>query len=117
MNEKTMETIAEEHWEWLEGLWNSFLGEVVFDMSTVEYLYKTAFVHGWKHAQQDRRNNSTTAGEQMDSIKELTECVKKLNDLLQKPEPGLMTWCEFTGKHWKRIADLYYGNEDRTESI
>jgi hypothetical protein len=65
-NEKTIKMIAEEHWKWLEGLWNSFPDEAMFGLSTTEYLYKTAFVHGWKHAwkhaQHGCRDNSITNG-------------------------------------------------------
>ena len=32
---KTAEELADEHWEWLEEL--------------LEYLYKSAFIHGFKH--------------------------------------------------------------------
>ena len=48
---KTPEELADEHWEWIEGL----LGSLPYDLLdvgviTLEYLYKTAFIHGYKHA-------------------------------------------------------------------
>ena len=48
--------IAEKHWKWIEGLWESLPGDSTFGISTTEYLYKTAFVHGYKHAVQDMEN-------------------------------------------------------------
>lgn len=41
--------LAEEHWEFIEGLFLSLPDDTMYNISTVEYLYKTAFVHGWKH--------------------------------------------------------------------
>lgn len=48
----------------------------------------------------------------MGSLEELTDRVQKLNALLQKPEPGLMTWYMFVGEHWKRIAELWKEEEE-----
>ena len=42
--------LADEHWQWLQGLYDSLPSPVDFNVSAVEYLYKTAFVHGYKHA-------------------------------------------------------------------
>jgi hypothetical protein len=42
------------------------------------------------------------------NIKELTEEVKKLNDLLQCPQPGLITWHSFVTErliHLKEILE------------
>ena len=50
MDEKKVEKLADEHWEWIEGLWSSLPDDSQFGISTCEYLYKTAFIHGWKHA-------------------------------------------------------------------
>jgi len=33
--------LADEHWEWLSKL--------------LEYVYKTAFIHGYKHGQEDKK--------------------------------------------------------------
>ena len=41
---KTPEQLAEEHWNWLEGI---LLEEMRMKMK----LYKDAFVHGYKHGQ------------------------------------------------------------------
>ena len=46
---KTPTELADEHWEWLEGLWESLPDGATFGITTTEYLYKTAFVHGYKH--------------------------------------------------------------------
>ena len=50
MDEKTIRKIAEDHWVFIEGLFFALPDESQFGISTVEYLYKEAFVHGWKHA-------------------------------------------------------------------
>lgn len=52
LNEKEVKKIADEHWKWIEGLWESMPDDTVFGLSATEYLYKTAFVHGFKHASQ-----------------------------------------------------------------
>jgi len=53
--DKEIKKIADEHWEWVEGLFNALPDGSVFDVATMEYLYKTAFAHGAKHAQQLQR--------------------------------------------------------------
>ena len=45
------EPLAEEHWKWIEELWAAMPEGTVFGLEATEYLYKTAFVHGWKHAE------------------------------------------------------------------
>lgn len=50
MKKEEIEKLAQEHWDWIEGLWESMPDDMVFGVSTTEYLYKTAFVHGFKHA-------------------------------------------------------------------
>ena len=47
--EKEIIKIAEEHWKFIEGLWDSMPDDACFGVTTTEYLYKTAFLHGWKH--------------------------------------------------------------------
>jgi hypothetical protein len=37
----TAEKLADEHWEWIKVL--------------LEYLYKTAFQHGYKHAKEEEK--------------------------------------------------------------
>ena len=46
---ETPTELADEYWEWLEGLWESLPDGATFEITTIEYLYKTAFVHGYKH--------------------------------------------------------------------
>ena len=43
--------LADDHWKWVQGLIDRL--ERVLTDDAVEYLYKTAFVHGWKHAKRD----------------------------------------------------------------
>jgi len=43
--------IAEDHWEWAEGLLNS-MPELKIDIEALEYVYTTAFIHGYKHGKQ-----------------------------------------------------------------
>jgi len=52
INDNEIMKIAEKHWAWVEGLWQSMPDDTVFGLEATEYLYKTAFVHGWKHASQ-----------------------------------------------------------------
>ena len=47
--ENQVETLADEHWIWIKGLLETVPDSNVC-LSTMEYLYKTAFIHGWKHA-------------------------------------------------------------------
>ena len=42
---------AEKHWVWLDGVFSKIPGGVT-NKSLMEYLYKTAFVHGYKHGQE-----------------------------------------------------------------
>jgi hypothetical protein len=51
MTEKEVKTLADDHWKWLGGLL-ACLKDQNFTSITVEYLYKTAFIHGWKHCKQ-----------------------------------------------------------------
>lgn len=52
------ERLAEDHWEWIEGLWESLPAGAVFGgLVTTEYLYKTAFIHGYKHGVKDVKND------------------------------------------------------------
>ena len=48
------EQLAENHWKWLSQLFY-MAGIKELPMSAVAYLYKTAFVHGWKHAKEDKQ--------------------------------------------------------------
>lgn len=52
MKIKDVEKIAAEHWKWIEGFLETFPDEQMYGMAMTEYLYKTAFVHGYKHALQ-----------------------------------------------------------------
>ena len=48
--------IALDHWLWVEGLIErTITGNMTQDEVTelCQYLYRTAFVHGWKHAIED----------------------------------------------------------------
>lgn len=45
---KEAEKLADEHWEWLGKVFA--LSKNIQNIELTEYLYKTAFVHGYKHA-------------------------------------------------------------------
>ena len=50
---KTKEEIkkmAEEHWNWIDGLLKTLPPDTVLTVETVQYLYETATVHGYGHA-------------------------------------------------------------------
>lgn len=49
---KTKEELAEDHWDWIAGLVDSIPGDTLqWGLETIEYLYETAFIHGFKHGQ------------------------------------------------------------------
>ena len=41
--------LADAHWEWIGGLLETMI-PINYTAKTVEYIYKTAFAHGYKHA-------------------------------------------------------------------
>jgi hypothetical protein len=49
MDKKKVNKIANAHWAWIEGMLESMPDSNVWSLSTMEYLYKTAFIHGWNH--------------------------------------------------------------------
>ena len=50
MKEKSKcDELINAHWVWLEGFLNT-IDDTSFTVETIEYIYKTAFVHGYKHA-------------------------------------------------------------------
>jgi hypothetical protein len=44
---------ADEHWEWLSGLLNAMDVSKSQMIAAVAYLYKTAFIHGYKHGRDE----------------------------------------------------------------
>ena len=52
--ETTPERLAEDHWEWINGVLNT-LPVIPFNQETLEYVYTTAFVHGYKHGQEAKK--------------------------------------------------------------
>jgi len=67
---KTPKDLANEHWKWVEGLLDLLKYEDIdFDMLTNEYLYTTAFIHGYKHGyEQAQHTNSSMPAEQFVSM-------------------------------------------------
>ena len=49
--------VAHEHWNWIEGLAELFLDVDEKEMKIREYLYKTAFMHGYKHGVQSVKDD------------------------------------------------------------
>jgi hypothetical protein len=45
--------MADEHWEWLSGLLNAMDVSKSQMIAAVAYLYKTAFIHGYKHGRDE----------------------------------------------------------------
>jgi len=45
----TPKELADQHWTWVEGLLDSLPGDGLFGIATMEYLYTTAMIHGYKH--------------------------------------------------------------------
>ena len=56
MTQDKIEKVAQEHWKWIEGLWESLPDGGTFGLTTTKYLYKTAFMHGFKHGIEDAKN-------------------------------------------------------------
>jgi len=50
---KTPKELADQHWTWVEGLWESLPIDATFGITTMEYIYKTAMIHGYKHGYED----------------------------------------------------------------
>lgn len=44
--------LAEQHWQWLEGLLVAMRKDT-FSREVLQYIYITAFIHGWKHAKEE----------------------------------------------------------------
>ena len=42
--------MAEEHWNWVNDLLKTLTPDTVLTVETVQYLYKTALIHGYGHA-------------------------------------------------------------------
>ena len=53
MEDRELKKLTDEHWKWVEGLMESLPDETMYGLSTVEYLYKTAIAHGYKHGLQE----------------------------------------------------------------
>ena len=50
--DSTPVTLADEHWKWVQGVFDS-AGVDMLSLNVVGYLYKTAMIHGYKHAIED----------------------------------------------------------------
>lgn len=48
--------IADDHWEFVKGLICAAYAGIELDLSLVDFAYKSAFLHGWKHAKDDKCN-------------------------------------------------------------
>jgi len=53
--ETTPERLAEDHWDWMAGLLRTLPG-VELNVDTLEYIYVTAFIHGYKHGEESKDN-------------------------------------------------------------
>ena len=51
------EQIAEEHWEYLKGVLEN-AGLLDYRIEEIGYHYKTAFIHGWKHALEEYKQKN-----------------------------------------------------------
>jgi len=50
---KDIKQLANEHWNWVSKLLK-LLTNANINMEVVEYLYKTALIHGYKHGLEDK---------------------------------------------------------------
>jgi len=65
--------MAENHWSFIEGLLFSLPDKAQFGVSTIEYLYKEAFIHGWGHGEECERNRRATNEEITRQLSKPTE--------------------------------------------
>ena len=42
--------MAQDHWDWVEGLLKKLTSGTTITIEIVQYLYKTALIHGYGHA-------------------------------------------------------------------
>ena len=54
--ENEIKKLADDHWKWVEGF-ISTMSDMDWEVSSLEYLYKTAFVHGYKHGSQQPKED------------------------------------------------------------
>ena len=52
-SEKAKE-LADKHWEYLGGVLMLISGHNKEQIATIQYHYKTAFIHGYKHGKSDK---------------------------------------------------------------
>lgn len=67
MNDEKIKQLTNDHWEWLKGLLTNLgqdwcdaldVGEPKLSgMNTLEYCYKTAMAHGYKHGWVDAKED------------------------------------------------------------
>ena len=50
--------LAEEHWRYMKGFILS-LASVHYSINTLEYVYKQAMIHGYKHGMEDCDDQAT----------------------------------------------------------
>lgn len=53
MSNEELNKLTDKHWEWVEGLLDRIPDLDVSGMEVIEYLYKTAFKHGYKHGRNE----------------------------------------------------------------
>ena len=53
---KTSKELADEHYKYVDGLLRIVYPEITQTLlDIVEYVYKSTFIHGYKHGQEDKR--------------------------------------------------------------
>ena len=53
MENDDIKKLAEEHWEFIEGLLNA-LGKTEEELYVIKYLYIESFCHGFKHSVEEK---------------------------------------------------------------
>ena len=80
--EDKIKKLADEHWKWLEELLKTMNTQEYY-LDTLEYIYKTAFIHGAKH-QRELYSDDNTSSTGLKEVKEKLLTLERVNNELEK---------------------------------
>ncbi len=75
--------LVNEHWDYIEKVLENYAGKPMY-LHMIEFHYKTAFKHGWKHAIQEKAGLRATREEGDVTVDELTDYAYKDLDEYEK---------------------------------
>mgnify|MGYP001318982557 CR=1 FL=1 len=50
--QQSAKSLAEDHWDWLKSVLEAVPGTGLLPWPLLGVIYKSAFIHGWKHAEE-----------------------------------------------------------------